>query len=103
MKTLLKSLPDGVLALESPGTDTDADRGVGGGVSGGSFGVGVSLSRVPPTESGGKKITATDCPPTVSRRVTGLSTASTKRAGRASPNHAAAEDDKRPQSTPSAS
>ncbi len=35
MKTLLKSLPDGVLALESPGTDTDADRGVGGGVSGG--------------------------------------------------------------------
>ena len=26
MKTLLKSLPDGVLALESPGTDTDADR-----------------------------------------------------------------------------
>lgn len=68
MITLFQRLADGELSLKS-GRDPDADCGVGG-IGGGntdarSFGVGASVSGVPPPSNAGNRIAPPGTPPTL--------------------------------------
>ena len=98
MITLFQRLADGELSLKSPRVTSEA-ASAAASTDARSFGVGASVSGVPPADSGGNRITATGTPPTWNRFVTGVSPTSKKFRGRDAPNHAAAPADNMPQST----